>query len=61
MEAERSVPSAVGEISDCDKDSQVGFVWSTIGLFVLGLLSRTSMLQRNKRVALQVPLSSILA
>jgi hypothetical protein len=56
MEAERSVPSAVGEIGDCDKDGRVGSVWSAIGLFVLGLLS-----QRNKRVGLQVPLSSILA
>lgn len=50
MEAERSGPSAVGEISDCNGDSQVGSLWSAIGLFVLGSLARKSMLWRSTRL-----------
>lgn len=51
MEAERSGPSAVGEISDCNCGSQVGSLWSAIGLFVLGLLARKSMLWMSTRLS----------
>ena len=59
-EAERSGPSAVGEISDCngDRDGQVGSLWSAIGLFVLGLLARELMLSKGYAQWLQVPLLS---
>ena len=58
--AERSGPSAVGEISDCngDRDGQVGSLWSAIGLFVLGLLARELMLSKGYAQWLQVPLLS---
>ena len=60
MEAKRSGPSAVGEISDCNWGSQVGSLWSAIGVRARLTCSQIDALEEYAPW-LQVPLSSSLA